>query len=104
MKVMKLGENGDRDYENIMSIEVLIIDDLGTESATSSRYAELLELLNTREANNRISPCKTIFSTNLSAKEIYDKYSERIGSRIVGSFNIYRLIGDDIRIYKKQYE
>lgn len=88
-------------YDNIMKVDILIIDDLGTESATPSRYAELLELLNTREANNRVRPCKTILSTNLSIKEVYERYSERIGSRIAGTFNIYRLVGEDIRIIKK---
>lgn len=103
-RMKNLDQGNNTEYETIMNIEVLIIDDLGTESQTESRYAELLELLNTREANNRMYSCKTIFSTNLSVKELFSRYGERIGSRIAGSFNIYRLIGDDIRIIKKQKE
>lgn len=102
MNKFKQGYTDNSNYDNIMNVDILIIDDLGTESATPSRYAELLELLNAREANNRRTPCKTILSTNLSIKEIYERYSERIGSRIAGAFNIYRLIGDDIRIIMKK--
>ena len=88
------------DYKNIYDSELLIIDDLGTESTTSSRYAELLNIINSRLANNLKKPCKTIISTNLSPKELYKLYTERVASRIIGCFDIYKFIGEDIRISK----
>jgi hypothetical protein len=45
-------------------------------------------------------PCKTIISTNIDIKKIYQYYDERVGSRIVGNFDIYKFAGDDIRKYK----
>lgn len=91
----------DPSYNNIFEVELLIIDDLGTESATSARYAELLTILNTRQAYNLSRPCKTILSTNIGVKELYGYYDERIASRIIGCFDMFRFIGEDIRTLKK---
>jgi DNA replication protein DnaC len=84
-------------YNNILETELLIIDDLGTESPTATRYAELLNILDTRTANNIRRPCKTIISTNIDLHSLFEYYDERIVSRITGSFDIYRFAGDDIR-------
>ena len=43
----------------------------------------------------------TIISTNLSLEELRNRYSDRIFSRIMSSYQIYKLSGPDIRIYKK---
>ena len=90
----------DRSYKNILETELLIIDDLGTESPSAARYAELLTILNTRQNNNLSRPCKTIISTNIDIKKMYDYYDERIVSRIIGNFNMFRFAGDDIRKIK----
>ena len=87
-------------YRNIMEVELLIIDDLGTEPPSAARYAELLTILDTRFANNMVRPCKTIISTNIDIRKLYEYYDERVGSRIIGSFDIYRFAGDDIRKLK----
>ncbi len=84
-------------YKNIFEVELLIIDDLGTESPTAARYAELLNIINTRLAINAQRPCKTIISSNVGIKQLYEYYDERIASRIVGNFNIYLFAGDDLR-------
>jgi DNA replication protein DnaC len=84
-------------YNNILESELLIIDDLGTESPTATRYAELLNILDTRTANNMRRPCKTIISTNIDLRSLFEYYDERIVSRITGSFDIYLFAGDDIR-------
>jgi len=87
-------------YRNIMEVELLIIDDLGTEPPSAARYAELLTILDARFANNMTRPCKTIISTNIDMRKLYQYYDERVGSRIIGNFDIYRFAGDDIRKYK----
>lgn len=96
-------ENGDSDavQSNIFNVELLIIDDLGTEPPSPSRYAELLTILNTRKNNSLLKPCKTIISTNISVKDLYTYYDERIASRIIGDFTILKFAGDDIRRLKK---
>ena len=42
----------------------------------------------------------TIISTNLSLEQFDSNYSERIYSRIISDYNIYKIIGGDIRLQK----
>ena len=88
--------NDDR-YQSIFSVELLIIDDLGTEPLSDARYAELLNILNIRQARDAVSACKTIISTNIGPKKLFELYSERIASRINGLFDRHLLAGRDIR-------
>lgn len=85
----------------ILNVELLIIDDLGTEKQTATRYEEVLEILNTREVNNRRHPCKTIITTNLSPQRLFETYGERVASRVLGTFEILRFCGDDIRLKRR---
>jgi DNA replication protein DnaC len=87
-------------YTNILESDLLIIDDLGTESPTGMRYSELLNIIDTRHANNTRKPCKTIICTNIDLKNLFEFYDERIMSRIIGGFDIFRFAGDDIRRLK----
>lgn len=87
--------------EFILNCNLLVIDDLGSEKQTETRYAELLEVLNKREANNKFKLCKTIITTNLMPAEIKKNYDERVFSRIYGEYDLLRFAGEDIRIKKK---
>ncbi|NMB95579.1 MAG: ATP-binding protein [Clostridiaceae bacterium] len=89
-------------YRNIFEVELLIIDDLGIEPPSPARYAELLTILNTRQINNLTRPCKTIISTNIGPKQLYEYYTERVTSRIIGNFDMLKFAGEDIRILKRQ--
>ena len=87
-------------YNSILNVDLLIIDDLGTESLNSMKLSELFSIINTRilNLNNKIT--KTIISTNLDIKDIFNYYEERIGSRIAGYYDIYYFFGDDLRFNK----
>ena len=85
----------------INNCDFLVIDDLGSEKQTATRYSELLEILNTRELRGKIGSCKTVITTNLSPKKILDYYGERVTSRILGEYDILPFVGDDIRLKKK---
>ena len=87
-------------YENILDVDLLIIDDLGTECMNSMKFSELFNVINTRLLNQNNHVTKTIISTNLNLKDLKDKYDERIFSRFVGNYNICRFFGDDIRFIK----
>jgi DNA replication protein DnaC len=91
----------DSAYQDILNAELLIIDDLGTESPSAAKYTELLTLLNYRSSRNVKTPCKTILSTNLEPQDLHKIYSERVESRILGEYDILYLIGDDIRLIKR---
>lgn len=76
-------------YKNILNVDLLIIDDLGTESLNSMKLSELFTILNTRILNLNRKITKTIISTNLDINNIFNSYEERIGSRIAGFYDIY---------------
>lgn len=80
----------------ILNCDLLIIDDLGTELVNSFTSSQLYYFIEERHLNQK----STIISTNLSFKELRDRYSERIFSRFTGYYNFYMFIGDDIRIKK----
>lgn len=80
-----------------LDVDLLIIDDLGTECLNSMKISELFTILNTRLLNLNNKPTKTIISTNLSIEQIFNIYEERIGSRIAGYYDIYHFFGEDLR-------
>ena len=86
------------EYEKIFDVDLLILDDLGTEAMNSAKFSELFNILNTRLLKNK----KILISTNLTPQEIKREYEERIFSRFVGDFIICRFVGEDIRILKKK--
>ena len=91
----------DNIYDSILTTDLLIIDDLGTETVNTMKISELFTILNTRILNFNNKVTKTIISTNLSIKDIFNIYEERIGSRIAGYYDIYYFFGDDLRFKKK---
>ena len=99
-KMSKQKNETDNIYKSVLEADLLIIDDLGTESLNSMKLSELFTILNTRilNLNNKIT--KTIISTNLNINDIFNSYEERIGSRIVGYYDIYCFFGDDLRFKK----
>jgi len=101
IRSLKDSEASDSDLRDIYDVDLLILDDLGTEAPTAARFTELLNILTERYLNNLVKPCKTIISTNMSIRELYQFYDERIVSRIVGNFDMLKFAGDDIRRIKK---
>ncbi len=81
----------------LTTADLLVIDDLGTEVSTVVTNSELFNIINSRQ----ISEKHTIISTNLSPKDLEDKYSHRIISRFIGNFEMIKFIGSDIRALKK---
>lgn len=85
-------------YEDLYGCELLIIDDLGTEVTNSFVTSQLFSCLGERALRRK----SIIISTNLSLEELRDRYSDRIFSRITTGFDLCKLTGPDIRIYKKR--
>lgn len=85
------------DPEYLLTSDLLIIDDLGTELPNDFTKSEFFGML-----NGRLSAGKgIIISTNLSPQELSDIYSPRIMSRILENFQLLNLFGRDIRIQKR---
>ena len=87
--------------DNLLTVDLLVIDDLGTETMNSMKFTELFNIINSRLLNQNNKITKTIISTNLSLKNIFDTYEERLGSRFVGHYHICRFFGEDIRFKQK---
>lgn len=89
-------------YENILNVDLLIIDDLGTEKITDTKITELFTIINTRLLNQNHKITKTIISTNLNVDELFKTYTTRIGSRLAGNYRFLRFFGDDLRFKKNK--
>lgn len=100
-KMGKQKNSNDNIYQSVLNVDLLIIDDLGTESLNSMKLSELFVILNTRILNLNQKVTKTIISTNLNIKDIFTSYEERIGSRIAGYYDIYYFFGNDLRFKHK---
>ena len=97
----RFGKNDSKDfYYEILNSNLLIIDDLGTESLNSLKFTEIFNIINSRLLNQNNQITKTIISTNLNLEDLFKTYDERIVSRFVGYYNICRFFGDDIRFKK----
>ena len=82
----------------MLTCDLMILDDLGTEMPGAFATSALYYLLNTRIGENR----STIISTNLSEDELRRRYSAQIASRIEGEFHNLEFSGRDIRAIKKE--
>ena len=99
----KFNKNNSSDniYKNLLDVDLLIIDDLGTESLNNIKFTELFNIINTRLLNQNNKCLKTIISTNLNLPLLNKNYGERIISRLIGDYNICRFFGEDIRFIKR---
>lgn len=89
-----------KSYEDLFQCDLLIIDDLGTEYTNSLVTSQLFSLINERHLQKKA----TLISTNLSLEEFRNRYSDRIFSRITIHYELCKLTGPDIRIYKKRLQ
>lgn len=87
---------GNMDY--VLSCDLLVLDDLGTEFNTQFTGAVLYNIINSRLVENR----PTIISTNLELNQIEEKYSQRMVSRLICTYKVLKFYGKDIRFVKKQ--
>lgn len=81
----------------LIDTDLLILDDLGSEFQTSFTEATLYNILNSRI--NLGLP--TIISSNLSGKDLQQKYNDRIVSRLLSVYKLLLFVGQDIRQLKR---
>lgn len=85
-------EQGDSENQ-LISCDLLVLDDLGMEFDTPFSRACLYDVLNARLLEGR----PTVVSTNLSISAMKERYGDQIASRISGGFVPLRCVGGDIR-------
>ncbi|MBR5156120.1 MAG: ATP-binding protein [Clostridia bacterium] len=81
----------------IYDVDLLIIDDLGTEFTTQFTLAALFDIINSRI----ISGKSTVISTNLNFEELSNTYSQRVTSRFMESYQLIQTVGKDLRTILK---
>jgi len=98
----KFGRDSSPKSKQILSMiyeaDLLIIDDLGTEFPSAIVNTYLFTIINARLMSN----LSTLINTNLEINEITEHYSERIASRLLGEYQIFRFFGTDIRFKKRK--
>lgn len=87
-------ENASTLEDLLLNCDLLIIDDLGTEQITDFSSTEMFNLLNKKLLLNK----KMLVSSNYSLEKLSRTYSERITSRLLGNFTLFKFYGEDIRI------
>ena len=83
--------------QNMLTCDLMILDDLGTEMTTPMVMSALYTLINTR-LNNRKS---TLINTTLYPDELHARYSSSICSRLDGFYKTIHFAGSDIRTILK---
>ena len=76
------------------SIELLLLDDIGAERATTWSKDTIITLVGLRDEDKR----QTIFTSNLNLQAISESYDDRISSRIGGTCAVVKLAGPDRRL------
>lgn len=93
----RFGRSTDKSLiDNMYTVDLLIIDDLGTEAPNKNNLSFLFDIINERIDKRK----KCIINTNLQLSDITRLYSMRFTSRLYENFMMYKLYGEDIRIKK----
>ena len=82
----------------MLSCDLLILDDLGTEVTTPVVQSGLYTLVNSRISSRK----RTILCTTLYSDEISARYGSPVSSRLEGFYKTVRFAGSDIRKLRKR--
>ncbi|MBR2287744.1 MAG: ATP-binding protein [Clostridia bacterium] len=96
MRKAYFSRDGQSDMDMLLDCDVLLIDDFGTEPLLDNvTVTQFFNLINERQTRRKAC----IFSTNLTPKNLRDRYTERIASRMLDarSMLLIELRGEDVR-------
>ena len=82
--------------EHLLSADLLVIDDLGTEFSSNPSNSVLYNIIDTRLQRG----LSTIINTNIEYEELEKRYDPRIASRLIGNYTARYFLGNDIRQIK----
>ncbi len=90
-------EHSRKTLDAVLSTDLLILDDLGTEYDTKFCNSMIFNIIDTR-INRKKS---TIISTNLNLGDISKRYERRIASRLSANYTQIQFSGEDVRLQKR---
>ena len=79
--------------DGLYEVDLLIIDDLGTETYSKNNSSYILDLVSERINRDK----KMIINTNYNFEGLEKLYTKRFSSRLLDSFNMMYFYGEDIR-------
>lgn len=82
----------------LLSVDLLILDDLGAEFDSNFYVSTVYNIINSRL--NKGLP--TIISSNLTTEQLQKRYDDRIVSRLFTMYDYIKFIGNDVRQLKRQ--
>ena len=96
MRRFQFGEDGIEQVQDMLSCDLLCIDDLGSEPMLRGvTVSSLYHIINERRNANRA----VVVTTNLDSDLLYEKYDDRIGARLTdpSRMKVIPFIGVDVR-------
>lgn len=89
-------KQNDFDYllDKILTVDVLCIDDIGSERITDFVKNEIFYVVEYRYSNM----LKTFFTSNMSLRQIAESYDDRLASRIAEMCKVFKMNGEDRRV------
>ena len=94
----RFGREGAGTFQQLTGCDLLILDDLGAEFPSQYVNAMLYDAVNARMLGDR----PTVISTNLSMKELEDRYGERFASRVAGYYGKLEFHWADVRVQQQR--
>lgn len=86
-------DEGRADLERMKRLDLLALDDVGTENFTAHAGGLLFDLLDARHANRK----RTIVCSNLDSKALVARLGERLADRIQSDGQVVKLTGASMR-------
>lgn len=96
LEAEKFGREADIPLKEVEEADLLILDDLGSENQSPLHVNFLYQVINARMVKGR----PTIINTNLSVREIKERYTDRVASRLLGEYLVLGFVGRDVRMQK----
>ncbi|MFV0440415.1 MAG: ATP-binding protein [Lachnospirales bacterium] len=87
-------------YNFLKNCDLLFIDDLGTEVFTTPILSEIYNIIDYRIRTNK----STIITSNLNLKNVDERYTPRVATRLVGHYKLINTINDKNIRFKKKYD
>ncbi len=96
LEAEKFGREATVPFHEAEDADLLILDDLGTENQSPLHVNFLYQLINARMVAGK----PTLINTNLSVREIKERYTDRVASRLLGEYLVLGFVGQDVRMQK----
>ena len=101
MRRYQFGEDSGEQVQDLLSCDLLCIDDLGSEPMLRGvTVSSLYHIINERRNANRA----TVITTNLDSDLLYEKYDDRIAARLTdpSRMKVIPFVGTDVRRFAAQ--